>query len=84
MSICHKALKDGIAIFIFEKRASVSPLMFSAKQGNHWYHFFKHLWYDEVLYRGLNPGPPALEASTLPLGYQGRRIWHHTITTSRF
>ena len=24
-----------------------------------------------VIDRGLNPGPPALEASTLPLGYRG-------------
>ena len=28
------------------------------------------LWYDAVLDWGLNPGPPALEASTLPLGYR--------------
>ena len=27
--------------------------------------------YDAVLDWGLNPGPPALEASTLPLGYRG-------------
>ena len=31
----------------------------------------KHLWYDAVLDWGLNPGPPALEASTIPLGYRG-------------
>ena len=29
------------------------------------------LWYDTVLVWGLNPRPPALEASTVPLGYQG-------------
>ena len=29
--------------------------------------------YDAVLDWGLNPGPPALEASTLPLGYRGGR-----------
>ena len=29
------------------------------------------LWYDTVLDWGLNTGPPALEASTLPLGYRG-------------
>ena len=29
----------------------------------------KRLWYDAALDWGLNPGPPALEASTLPLGY---------------
>ena len=34
--------------------------MFSAEQGNHWYHL-----------AGINPGPPALEASTLSLGYRG-------------
>ena len=27
--------------------------------------------YDAVLDWGLNPGPPALEANTLPLGYRG-------------
>ena len=32
---------------------------------------FIRLWYDAVLDWGLNPGPPALEASTLPLGYRG-------------
>ena len=31
----------------------------------------KRLWYDAVLDWGLNPGPPGLEASTLPLGYRG-------------
>ena len=33
--------------------------------------FLKRLWYDAVLDWGLNPGPTALDASTLPLGYQG-------------
>ena len=33
--------------------------------------FLKRLWYDAVLDWGLNPRPPALEASTLPLGYRG-------------
>ena len=33
--------------------------------------FLLRLWYDAVLDWGLNPGPPALEASTLPLGYRG-------------
>ena len=40
--------------------------MFSAKQWNYWYHFYKYIWYDAVLDRGLNPGLPALEASTIP------------------
>ena len=33
--------------------------------------FLQRLCYDAVLDLGLNPGPPALEASTLPLGYGG-------------
>mgnify|MGYP000329024958 CR=1 FL=1 len=33
--------------------------------------FLKRLWYDAVLVWGLNPGRPALETSTLPLGYRG-------------
>ena len=33
--------------------------------------FLKRLCYDAVLDWGLNPGPPALEANTLPLGYRG-------------
>ena len=32
--------------------------------------FLKCLWYDAVFDWGLHPGPPALKASTLPLGYQ--------------
>ena len=58
-SIFHKALKVGI-ITIW-KRASVSFLMLSAKQGNYWYLFL--VW--PIMYRWLNPGPPALEVSTL-------------------
>ena len=33
--------------------------------------FLLPLWYDSVLVVGLNPIPPSLEASTLPLGYRG-------------
>ena len=33
--------------------------------------FLQRLWHDAVLDWGLNQGPPALEASTLPLGYRG-------------
>ena len=33
--------------------------------------FLKRLGYDAVLDWGLNPGLPALKASTLPLGYRG-------------
>ena len=42
--------------------------MLSVKQGNYW--FLLRLWYDAFLVGGLNPGPPALEASTIPLGYR--------------
>ena len=45
--------------------------MFSAKQGNYLVPFLQRLWYDAVLDWGLNPGRPALDASTLPLGYRG-------------
>ena len=44
--------------------------MLSAKQGNYWYHFYNIFGMTRPL-SGLNPGPPALEASTLPLGYRG-------------
>ena len=60
----NQTFKDGI-VAIWE-RASISLLMLSAKQGNYWYRCWR-LWFDLVLYRGLNPGPPALDASTLPL-----------------
>ena len=43
----------------------------SAKQGNYLVPFLYGLWYDVVLDWGLNPGPPALDTSTLPLGYRG-------------
>ena len=45
--------------------------MFSAKQGNYLVPFYNVFGYDAVLDWGLNPGPPALDASTLPLGYRG-------------
>ena len=51
-------------ILIHEKEPVFPFLMFSAKQGNYLVRL-----YDAVLDWGLNPGPPALEASTLPLGY---------------
>ena len=57
-------------ILILEKEPVFPFSMFSAKQGNYRYHFLKRLWYDAVLGWGLNPGPPALEASTIPLGYR--------------
>ena len=41
--------------------------MLSAKQRN----YLVRLWYDAVVDWGFNAGPPALEASTIPLGYRG-------------
>ena len=45
--------------------------MISAKQGNFWYHFYNVFLYDAVIDYGFNPVAPALDASTLPLGYRG-------------
>ena len=53
-------------ILILEKEPVFPFLMLSAKQGNYWYHF-----YNAVLDWGLDPGPPALAANTLPPGYRG-------------
>ena len=50
-------------ILILEKKPVLPFLILNAKQGNYWYHFY-NVW-------RLNPGPHTLEASTLPLGYQG-------------
>ena len=58
-------------ILILEKEPVFPLLMFSAKQGNYLVPFLKRLCYDAVLDWGLNPGPPALEASTIPQGYRG-------------
>ena len=58
-------------ILILEKEPVFPFLMFSAKQGNYLVLFLKRLWYDAVLDWGFNPGPPALDASNLPLGYRG-------------
>ena len=33
--------------------------------------FVLRIWYDAVIVGGMNPGPPALQAITLPLGYRG-------------
>jgi len=44
--------------------------MLSVKQGNYWYHFYNVFWYDAVLDLGLNPEPPALDVSTLPLAIE--------------
>ena len=57
-SIFQKAHKDGIIAFCYLKnleRASVSLLMLSAKQRNHWYHFLtSFVW--RGLYQGFNHG----------------------------
>ena len=46
-------------------------LMLSAKQGKCWYHFYYVFGMTLSLTREFNPGPPALVASTIPLGYRG-------------
>ena len=45
-----------------------------AKQGNYWYHFYNVFGITRSLTWWLNPGPHALEASTLPLGYRGHIV----------
>ena len=67
--ICQSSIRPSKMVFnifilslFFQERASVSLLMFSAKQGKYWYHFLNIFF---------NLGPPTLEASTLPLGYRG-------------
>ena len=57
-------------IFILEKEPVCPFLIFSAKQGNYLVPF----WYDAVLDLGLDPGSPALDASTIKLGYRGDGI----------
>ena len=44
--------------------------MLNAKQGNYWYHVYNVFWYYAVLVWGIEPGTPALDASTLPLGHR--------------
>ena len=45
--------------------------MLSPKQGNYWYHFYNVFGMTRSFDWGLNPGPPTLDASTLPQGYRG-------------
>ena len=47
---------------ILEKEPVFPFLMFSAKQGHYWYHFYNVFGMKAVLDWGLNPGPPALDA----------------------
>ena len=58
-------------ILIHEKEPVFSFWMFSTKQGHFWYHFYNIFGMTQTLTGGLNLGPPALEASTIPLGYRG-------------
>ena len=58
-------------ILILEKELVFPFLMFSAKHGNYWYHFYNVFGMTRSLTGELNPGPPTLEASTLPLGHRG-------------
>ena len=44
--------------------------MLSAKQGNYLYHLYHVFGMTRSLSGGLNPGPPVVEAITLPLGYR--------------
>ena len=53
------------------ERASISLLNVECQTRELLVPFLLRLWYDAVLDWGLNPGPPALEASALPLGYRG-------------
>ena len=57
-------------ILNIEKEPVFPFWMLSAKQGHYWYHFYNVFG----ITRSLNPGPPALEASTIPLGYRGGGI----------
>ena len=56
----------------FLRKSQYFPFwMFSAKQGNYCYHFYNIFGMTRSLTGDWNPGPPALKASTLPLGYRG-------------
>ena len=79
-SIFHKALKGGtlyysfllfaflFMFFFFWEIARVSLSMLSAKQGNQWY-FNVSVWCGP--FSGIEPQPPALDVSTLSLGFRG-------------
>ena len=59
------------------ERASIYPFECSVLNKGITGTILVRLWYDAVLDWGLNPGPPALEASTLPLGYRGGGTNHY-------
>ena len=56
---------------ILEKEPVFPFSMLSAKQGNYWYYFYHFFGMTRSLTGDWTRGPPALEASTLPLGYRG-------------
>ena len=62
-------------IFFLRKSQYFPFWMFSAEQGHFWYHFYNVFGMTRSLTGGLNPGPPTLEVSTIPLGYQGGGSW---------
>ena len=53
------------------ERASILPFECSVLNKGTTGTILLTFWYDGVLDGGLNPGAPALEASTIPLGYRG-------------
>ena len=65
-----KALKDGILFIYFWER--VFPcLMFSAKQGNYWYHFYNIFGMTWSLTGDWTRDLPHSKPALLPLGYWG-------------
>ena len=53
------------------ERASIFPFEGSVLNKGTTGTILYRFWYDAVLGLRLNPGPPALEASIIPLGYRG-------------
>ena len=61
-------------------RASIfSFWMFSAKQGHYWYHFYNVFGMTRSLTWDWTRDVPALEASTIPLGYRGGGQLKHIV-----
>ena len=68
-------------IFILQKEPVFPFLMLSAKQGYCWYHFYYVFGMMRSLTSDWTRGPPALQASTLPLGYRGggkEMVWFNS------
>ena len=58
-----------VVLVVSERRASACLIMLSAKQGSHWYHFYR-LWYGAAGIRTHDlPGAP--EADALPFALPG-------------